>query len=93
MLFRSRLSCQQMKRHFIAVEINPEYTQIATSRLKTPEPEQASAMASVADEEQAPDEITPEASDDATPAPPPQKKVVRKRAPKPKAPTAPEVKA
>lgn len=33
------VACQQMKRHFIAVESNPEYAQIAQSRLKTPEPE------------------------------------------------------
>lgn len=30
------VAAQQMKRHFIACEINPEYAQIATSRLKTP---------------------------------------------------------
>lgn len=30
------VACQQMKRHFIACEINPEYAQIATSRLKEP---------------------------------------------------------
>jgi len=85
------VACQQMKRHFIAVEINPEYAQIATSRLKTPEPEPTPATP-VADEEQAPDEITPEVSDDATPAATPPKKPTRKRAAKPKAPAA-EVKA
>jgi site-specific DNA-methyltransferase (adenine-specific) len=85
------VACQQMKRHFIAVEINPEYAAIATSRLKTPEPEPTPATTAVADEEQAPDEITPEVSDDATSAPP--KKPARKRASKPKAPTTqPEVK-
>ena len=84
------VACQQMKRHFIAVEINPEYAQIATSRLKTPEPEPAPATTTTApaDEEQAPDEITPEASDDAVPTPTPQKKIARKRAVKAKAPAA-----
>ena len=82
------VACQQMKRHFIAVEINPEYAQIATSRLKTPEPEPAPAATAPADEEQAPDEITPEASDDAVPTLPPQKKIARTRAVKAKAPAA-----
>jgi site-specific DNA-methyltransferase (adenine-specific) len=88
------VACQQMKRHFIAVEINPEYAAIATSRLKTPEPEPAPPTTSVADEEQAPDEITPAASDDAAPADvaASPKKPTRKRTAKPKAPT-PEVKA
>jgi site-specific DNA-methyltransferase (adenine-specific) len=89
------VGCQQMKRHFIAVEINPEYAAIATSRLRTPEPEPAPTTTSVADEEQSPDEITPAASDDAAPseAAASPKKPARKRAPKQKAPAAPEVKA
>ena len=82
------VACQQMKRHFIAVEINPEYAQIATSRLKTPEQEPAPATPAVPDEEQGPDEITPATGDDAAPPAPP-KKPTRKRAPKPKAPAAP----
>lgn len=86
------VACQQMKRHFIAVESNPEYAQIATSRLKTPEPEPAAPATPVADEEQGPDEITPDASDDATPSAP-AKKPVRKHAAKPKVPAPqPEVK-
>lgn len=81
------VACQQMKRHFIAVESNPEYAQIATSRLKAPEPEPAPTTIAVADEEQGPDEITPEESDDTAPPAAPRKPI-RKRPPKPKAPAA-----
>jgi len=59
------VACQQMKRHFIGVEIDPKYVEIANSRLKEPAPPAAPAQP-VADEETAPDEITPATSDDAS---------------------------
>jgi hypothetical protein len=54
------VACQQMKRHFIAAEINPEYAQIATSRLKEPAPAIDETPESASDETVAPDEMTPE---------------------------------
>jgi DNA modification methylase len=77
------VACQQMKRHFIAVESDPKYAEIATSRVKTPEP--AEPTPAIPDEEQAPDEITPQTSDEATPAPtaipPKPKRTKTKKAP------------
>lgn len=49
------------------MESNPEYAQIAQSRLKEPIPEPTAAPA-VADDQNAPDEITPETADDAAAA-------------------------
>ena len=56
------VACQQMKRHFIATEVNPEYAQIATSRLTEPTPPAAEAAPQddEADESVAPDEMQPE---------------------------------
>lgn len=82
------VACQQMKRHFIACESNPEYAAIATSRLKEPAPELAPATP-VPDEQEGPDEITPETADD---APAPTARPKRKRAVKAQAVT-PQVKA
>jgi site-specific DNA-methyltransferase (adenine-specific) len=76
------VACQQMHRHFIGVEINPEYAAIAASRLKEPAPEPVPAPATVPDDQQAPDEITPETSDatsDTTPAQPAPKRALPKR--------------
>ncbi|HSQ03688.1 MAG TPA: DNA methyltransferase [Burkholderiales bacterium] len=75
------VACQQMKRHFIGVEINPEYAAIATSRLKEPLPP-APAATQVSDEEEAPDEITPETADDTAapePAPKPRRAAPRRK--------------
>lgn len=55
------VACQQMKRHFIATEINPEYAQIAQSRLREPAPPaEQEAPESANDEAVAPDEMPPE---------------------------------
>ena len=64
------VACQQMKRHFIAIEVNPEYAAIAASRLKEPKAEDTGAP--VANAEDA-DEMTPDKSDTNanTPAPTP----------------------
>jgi len=62
------VACQQMKRHFIATEINPEYAAIAASRLKAPKEEQPEKTTEEdqPDETVDPEEMTPAASDDAT---------------------------
>jgi len=85
------VACQQMKRHFIACESNPEYAAIAASRLKEPVPEPTPATP-VAEEQDGPDEITPETGDDATasapvvaPARPKRKHVTKPKAPEAKA--------
>lgn len=86
------VACQWAKRHFIACEINPEYAAIATSRLKEPPKEEASAPNK--DEpsdkgEETPDEMTPDTSDDAAKAPvEPARRVVKKHAAKRSPPAA-----
>lgn len=66
------VACQQMKRHFIATEVNPEYAQIAASRLKEPVPPAAEALTQEddADESVAPDEMPPESTPEDAPAQP-----------------------
>lgn len=56
------VACQQMQRHFIAIEKSAEYAMIATSRMKEPKREgQAPTDAATDDEEPAsPDEMQPE---------------------------------
>jgi site-specific DNA-methyltransferase (adenine-specific) len=51
------VACQQMKRHFIGIERNPDYAAIATSRLKEPKAESSTAPDADADE------MTPDTSD------------------------------
>lgn len=84
------VACQQMKRHFIGVEINPDYAKIATSRLKTPAAEQIEEEPTTLPDE-CDDEMTPfesEPSDDTPPTPPVKPK--RKHAAKAKAPAPTE---
>jgi site-specific DNA-methyltransferase (adenine-specific) len=80
------VACQQMKRHFIVTESNPEYAAIATSRLKEPaKPEDAPQAAE--EESVAPDEMQPEATDDAqheTAAAPKPAKLAHTGAPRPR---------
>ncbi|MGK2858160.1 MAG: DNA-methyltransferase [Thermoanaerobaculia bacterium] len=83
------VACQQMKRHFIAAEINPEYAQIATSRLKEPAPAVEETPESASDETVAPDEMTPETTPapqaETTPPPEPKpKKAAHFGAPRPR---------
>jgi site-specific DNA-methyltransferase (adenine-specific) len=58
------VACQQMKRHFIGIEINAEYAQIATSRLREPKSEEPTntAAESADDEDVVPDEMPSEDS-------------------------------
>jgi site-specific DNA-methyltransferase (adenine-specific) len=59
------VACQWTKRHFIACEINPEYAQIATSRLRDPKKEEFTVpTAPAAPTEAAPEEMTPTTSDE-----------------------------
>jgi site-specific DNA-methyltransferase (adenine-specific) len=60
------VACQQMKRHFIAIEVNPEYAAIAASRLKEPKSEDAGAPAASADDA---DEMTPDKTETNADAP------------------------
>ena len=68
------VACQQMKRHFIACESNPEYAQIATSRLREPVKEEAATDAAPEAVDVAPEEMPPEGDTErpaaATAAPP-----------------------
>lgn len=73
------VACQQMKRHFIAVEMSTEYAQIAQSRLREPKQEDTPAPTESADDEENADEhATPhaEASDkhEAAPSRAPRKR-------------------
>lgn len=67
------VACQQMKRHFIGIEISAEYAQIATSRLKEPKKEEERVEATpapTADEESVtPEEMAPEGTAPGAPAP------------------------
>ena len=94
------VACQQMKRHFIGIEISGVYAQIATSRLKEPKKEELPTLPPVADEEVVtPDEMQPdngEPSSDApasaapvtAPAPRPKRKPPQRKAtPAPAPPT------
>jgi len=70
------VACQQMKRHFIGIEISTEYAQIATSRLREPKAEDAATGAESAEEEEQPEEsapATPAATVSPAPATPPPK--------------------
>lgn len=63
------VACQQMKRHFIATEKNPEYAQIASSRLKEPKrEEQAPTDAVTTEEEPSPAEMKPDGEDESVEA-------------------------
>lgn len=83
------VACQQMKRHFIATEINPEYAEIAQSRLKEPAPaEQAPEQPpeNADDEAAAPDEMGAEtaAATEEAPQPPKRPGTARFGAPRPR---------
>lgn len=67
------VACQQMKRHFLAVELSTEYAQIAQSRLREPKPEDAPSPAESADEEEPSEEEAPETPQ---PQPAPEKPVM-----------------
>jgi 16S rRNA G966 N2-methylase RsmD len=55
------VACQQMQRHFIAIEKSPEYAQIATSRMKEPKREEQAPTDEATDDEPAsPDEMQPD---------------------------------
>ena len=57
------VACQQMQRHFIAIEKSTEYAQIATSRLKEPKKEEQAPTetAAAGEEPVSPDEMPPDA--------------------------------
>lgn len=57
------VACQQMNRHCIGIEINPEYAQIATTRLADRSKREELPQLPSDEEAVARDEITPEASD------------------------------
>lgn len=80
------VACQQMKRHFIATESNPEYATIAQSRLKEPAPPTEPEVPETADDQAvAPDEMTAELSDEqAAPTPPKPRKPAHSGAPRPR---------
>ena len=71
------VACQQMKRHFIATEINPEYAQIAQSRLREPAPPTEPTAETSTEEAFAPDEMQPETTGE--PEQPPQAPPTKKR--------------
>lgn len=76
------VACQQMKRHFIAIEVNPEYAAIAASRLKEPKAVDAAPATSAEDA----DEMTPDKNEETadTPAPTtPTPEPPRQQTPKP----------
>ena len=97
------VACQQMKRRFIGIEINPEYAQIANSRLKEPkkeEPIEETLAPATANEEQVtPDEMPSEPPSTTAPEPPaapatpatprPKRKPATKKATPPSVPPAP----
>lgn len=65
------VACQQMNRHFIAVEKSSEYAQIATSRLREPKKEEPAAHIAPDDEQVTPEEMSPDqAPAEATPEAP-----------------------
>ena len=77
------VACQQMKRHFIGIEISTEYAQIATSRLREPKQEDVPTPGETAEDEeasekQAPTPALPQTVAPETPAPsvsrPPRKR-------------------
>jgi hypothetical protein len=81
------VACQQMKRHFIATEINPEYAEIAQSRLKEPAPAEPEHPPENADDEAAaPDEMGAETAPatEETPQPPKRPGTARFGAPRPR---------
>jgi len=79
------VACQQMKRHFIATESNPEYAQIASSRLKEPAPPAEQTQTETAEDENvAPDEMPPEAPAAEQPPKPRQRKTAHLGAPRPR---------
>lgn len=80
----SAVACQQMKRHFIGIEISTEYAQIAMSRLREPKPEDAATGAESAEDEEQPEEpviaATPAAPIPSAPVTPaPKARPARKR--------------
>jgi 16S rRNA G966 N2-methylase RsmD len=60
------VACQQMQRHFIAIEKSPEYAQIATSRLKEPKKEEQTPTDTATSEDDpiSPDEMPPDKEDE-----------------------------
>lgn len=85
------VACQQMKRHFIATEANPEYAQIAISRLREPaKPEEVPASTTEDDnvtQDEMPAETTdatPEPVTQAAPAPPRPRKAAKADGPRPR---------
>jgi site-specific DNA-methyltransferase (adenine-specific) len=86
------VACQQMKRHFIATEKNPEYAQIATSRLKeprkdSPAPEDGTTATEDPEESPEPDAtVTPDEMSEANsdPVAEPSEKAEKKRTSHPK---------
>lgn len=83
------VACQQMKRHFIATEANPEYAQIATSRLREPAKTEEPPITATDEENVTSDEMPAEAADVTTtqvtpPAPARPRKPVKADAPRPR---------
>ena len=62
------VACQQMKRHFIGIELSTEYAQIATSRLREPKAEDAPTPAESAEDEESSEEQAPARSVSPAPA-------------------------
>jgi site-specific DNA-methyltransferase (adenine-specific) len=60
------VACQQMQRHFIAIEKSSEYAQIATSRLKEPKKEERAPIHAAPSEDgtESPDEMPPDKEDE-----------------------------
>jgi|GEM_PF-1200213 len=85
------VACQQMKRHFIATEANPEYAQIAMSRLKEPAKPEETPAQTTEEETVSPDEMpaettgaTPQSATRDAPAPPRPRKPAKADAPRPR---------
>lgn len=78
------VACQQMKRHFIGIELSPEYAQIAASRLKEPAPRiDDGAPESADDQTVAADEMPAETTPASEPSAKPRK-AARTGAPRPR---------